>query len=199
MRNTEREAETQSQGEASSRRGARCGTRSRDPGIMTWAKGRCLTTEPPRCPCDALSTEVTWWHCTDRLVWWLPAGFTQMSVSLTQTAGRLGSAPSLAQVAAQGYKNKCSERVGQSCKVLHHPASEVLKHSFCHILLVKQIAEAAWIQGKGIRLTLIETSHKEFAVIFHPPLYELSHLLFTALLLFPFCSSINLIYLVTDS
>ena len=29
--------------------GARCGTRSQDPGITTWAKGRCSTTEPPRC------------------------------------------------------------------------------------------------------------------------------------------------------
>ena len=31
MRDTEREAETQ------------------DPGIMTWAKDRCSTAEPPRC------------------------------------------------------------------------------------------------------------------------------------------------------
>ena len=30
--------------------GARCGTRSQNPGITTWAKGRCSTTESPRCP-----------------------------------------------------------------------------------------------------------------------------------------------------
>ena len=30
--------------------GARCGTRSQDPGIMPRAKGRCSITEPPRCP-----------------------------------------------------------------------------------------------------------------------------------------------------
>ena len=27
-----------------------CGTPSQDPGIMTWAEGRCLTAEPPRHP-----------------------------------------------------------------------------------------------------------------------------------------------------
>ena len=27
-----------------------CGTWSQDSRIMTWAKGRCSTTEPPRCP-----------------------------------------------------------------------------------------------------------------------------------------------------
>ena len=46
MRDTGREAE----GEAGSLWGARCRTRSQDPGITTWAKGRCSTTEPPRCP-----------------------------------------------------------------------------------------------------------------------------------------------------
>lgn len=30
--------------------GARCRPQSQDLGIMTWAEGRCLTTEPPRCP-----------------------------------------------------------------------------------------------------------------------------------------------------
>ena len=35
MRDTQREAETQAEGEASSLQGARCGTRSRDPGIMS--------------------------------------------------------------------------------------------------------------------------------------------------------------------
>ena len=30
--------------------GAQCGTPSKDPRIRTWAKGRCLTTEPPRYP-----------------------------------------------------------------------------------------------------------------------------------------------------
>ena len=36
----EREAETQAEGEAGSVRGAQCGTQSRDPRIMPWAKGR---------------------------------------------------------------------------------------------------------------------------------------------------------------
>jgi len=31
-------------------RRARYGTRSQDPGTMTWAKGSCSTTEPPRRP-----------------------------------------------------------------------------------------------------------------------------------------------------
>ena len=30
--------------------GTWCGTWSQDPGITTWAEGRYLTTEPPRCP-----------------------------------------------------------------------------------------------------------------------------------------------------
>ena len=34
MRDTQREAETQAEGEADSSQGARCGTRSPDPGIM---------------------------------------------------------------------------------------------------------------------------------------------------------------------
>ena len=50
MRHREREAETQAAGEAGSLRGARCGTRSRDPGIMPWAEGRCSTAEPPGAP-----------------------------------------------------------------------------------------------------------------------------------------------------
>ena len=49
-RHTQKEAETQAEGEAGSSQGTRCGTRSRDPGIMPWAKGRHLTAEPPRHP-----------------------------------------------------------------------------------------------------------------------------------------------------
>ena len=48
MRDTEGEAETQAEGEASSLQGAQCGTGFQDLGIMTWADGRCSTTEPPR-------------------------------------------------------------------------------------------------------------------------------------------------------
>ena len=47
MRNTKREAETQAEGETGSLRGARWGTRSQDPGITSWAEGRCSTVEPP--------------------------------------------------------------------------------------------------------------------------------------------------------
>ena len=50
-RDPQREAETQTErGEACSMQGAQCGTRSQDPGITLWAKGRCSTTEPPRWP-----------------------------------------------------------------------------------------------------------------------------------------------------
>ena len=50
MRDTEREAESQAEGEAGSLWGAWCRTRSQDPRIMSWVKGKCSTTEPPRCP-----------------------------------------------------------------------------------------------------------------------------------------------------
>ena len=53
MRHTEREAETQAEEEAGSMQGARCETRSQDPGITPWAKGRHLTPEPPRDPHDS--------------------------------------------------------------------------------------------------------------------------------------------------
>ena len=48
MRDTERGAEAGTQ--TGSLRGAQCGTPSQDSRIMTWAKGRCSTTEPPRHP-----------------------------------------------------------------------------------------------------------------------------------------------------
>ena len=48
MRDTEREAETQAEGEAGSLQGARCRTQSQDPRITIWAKGS--TTEPPGIP-----------------------------------------------------------------------------------------------------------------------------------------------------
>ena len=50
MRDTEREAETQAEGEAGSMQGAQYRTRSQDPRITTGAKGRGSTTEPSRCP-----------------------------------------------------------------------------------------------------------------------------------------------------
>ena len=50
MRDTEREAETQAEGEAGSLWGAQCGTRSWDPRIMPGAEGRRSTAEPPRKP-----------------------------------------------------------------------------------------------------------------------------------------------------
>jgi len=46
-RNTSRE---RGRGGLPAGRGARCGTRSRDPGIVARAEGRRLTPEPPRCP-----------------------------------------------------------------------------------------------------------------------------------------------------
>ena len=50
IRDTERETETQAKGKAGSLQGAWCGTWPQDSGIMTWAKGRVSTTEPPRFP-----------------------------------------------------------------------------------------------------------------------------------------------------
>ena len=50
MRDTEREAETQAEGEAGSMPGTRCRTRFWDSRTAPWAKGRCQTTEPPRDP-----------------------------------------------------------------------------------------------------------------------------------------------------
>ena len=50
MRDREREREREREGEAGSMPGAQRGTRSRDPGIMPWAKGRHSNTEPPRHP-----------------------------------------------------------------------------------------------------------------------------------------------------
>ena len=46
----EREAETQAEGEAGSIRGARCGTRSWNPRITPWAKGRRSALGPPGVP-----------------------------------------------------------------------------------------------------------------------------------------------------
>ena len=62
MRDTQREAETQAEGEAGSLWGAWCGSWSQDPRIATWAEGRCLTIEPP----GALMI-VLWlkWKCGD--------------------------------------------------------------------------------------------------------------------------------------
>ena len=50
MRDTQREAETQAEGEAGSLWAARCGTRSRDPGITSWAEGGAKPLSPPGVP-----------------------------------------------------------------------------------------------------------------------------------------------------
>ena len=50
MRDTEREAETQAEGEAGSMQGAPRGTQSWVFRITPWAEGRRQTTEPPRDP-----------------------------------------------------------------------------------------------------------------------------------------------------
>ena len=49
---TQRAAEKQAEGEAGSLQGARCGTRSQDPGVTPWAEGRHPTAEPPRHPLE---------------------------------------------------------------------------------------------------------------------------------------------------
>ena len=53
LRDTEREAETQAEGGAGSLQRARCGTRSRDPGVTAWAQGSRSTAEPPGTLPDA--------------------------------------------------------------------------------------------------------------------------------------------------
>ena len=50
MRDTEREAETQAEGEAGSMQGARCGTRSQDHRITPWAEGGAKLLIHPGCP-----------------------------------------------------------------------------------------------------------------------------------------------------
>lgn len=54
------------------------------------------------------SAEVTWWHWTDRLVWWFHDGFTPMSGTLAQTTGRLGSARCLSGL---GGSSRLQEQV----------------------------------------------------------------------------------------
>ena len=64
MRETQREAETQAEGEAGSLWEVWCGTWSQNPVIMPWAKGRRSATEPPRCPqaqfCKTFSCSDSW-------------------------------------------------------------------------------------------------------------------------------------------
>ena len=50
MRETEKEEETQAEGEAGSSWGAWCGTWSPDPGIMPWTQGRCSIAKSPGFP-----------------------------------------------------------------------------------------------------------------------------------------------------
>ena len=59
MRDTRRErSRDTAEGEAGSSWRTQCKTRSQDPKITTWAKGRCSTTEPPRCPTNCNLTHV---------------------------------------------------------------------------------------------------------------------------------------------
>ena len=59
MRDTEREVETQAEGEAGPIHGALCETQSRDSRITPWAKGRRQTAEPPRDPQFTCNLRVT--------------------------------------------------------------------------------------------------------------------------------------------
>ena len=89
---TQREAETQAEEDTGSLWGPWCGTRSQDPGIMTWAEGRCSTTEPSRCPIMSSYLRTTWnwvsmepkWTCcisVSGTCWHV----TQHSLSFTNT------------------------------------------------------------------------------------------------------------------
>ena len=55
MRDTEREAETQAEGEAGSIQGARCKTRSQDLGITPWAQGDTKPLSHPGIPVITVS------------------------------------------------------------------------------------------------------------------------------------------------
>lgn len=51
MKDTEKERQRHRQnGEADSLGGSWCGTCSQDPGITSWAEGRCSITDPSKCP-----------------------------------------------------------------------------------------------------------------------------------------------------
>ena len=50
MRDTQREAETQAEGEAGSMQGARWGTRSQVPRITPWAEGSAKLLSQQACP-----------------------------------------------------------------------------------------------------------------------------------------------------
>ena len=50
MREREREAKTQAEGEAGSSRGAQRGTRSQVPRVTPWAEGGAKPLSPPGCP-----------------------------------------------------------------------------------------------------------------------------------------------------
>ena len=62
MRDPQRGAETQAEGEAGSPWGARCGTRSQDPGVMPWAEGRCSTAKPLGLPRVLNLMLITWYQ-----------------------------------------------------------------------------------------------------------------------------------------
>ena len=87
MRDTEKEAETQAEGEAGSLRGPRCGTRSQDPGITPWTEGRCSTAEPPERP----RTMPLKWSGVDGWTLCCPA-WTEAAVARV-TANETGRAP----------------------------------------------------------------------------------------------------------
>ena len=74
----DRERHIQEGGEAGSLQGARCGTWSRGSRIMPWAKGRCSTTEAPRCP-NNMAFEI--WQVWTQFIS-LPQCFTSLSFNV---------------------------------------------------------------------------------------------------------------------
>ena len=69
----------QAEGEAGSLGGPWCWTWSQDPRITTWAKGRCSTTEPPRCPSLKLLDMISLYFSLFPFltIWSLGTGITQ--------------------------------------------------------------------------------------------------------------------------
>lgn len=86
-----------------------------------------------------------------------------------------------------------SKRARLKLQGFYDRASEAPMHYFCHILLVKWVTKASSdSRGGELDSLLMGKVTKNL---------QASHLIFTwqTLLLFPFYSQINLIYLVTDS
>ena len=70
MRDREREAETQAEGEVGSLQGAPCGTRSQVPRIKPWTEGSAKPLSPPGIPYTDSSEQFSLIYLIIHL-WWI--------------------------------------------------------------------------------------------------------------------------------